>query len=164
MPISHRERGLHWNSKRLDTPSPTPHPYEKNRGITFFWFFWWTCLGNVPPSGDLHGIKKFSQTCSMNMSGKKTTVDGTSKPWNIFPRHVHWTCLGKPPTLSYDPRITDLQDPMWSDGSKRSDLGSYDPSSEPDPERIIKLITCRSRIRIRILFLKVVGAGSGSGS
>ena len=97
MPISHRERGLHWNSKRLDTPSPTPHPYEKNRGITFFWFFWWTCLGNVPPSGDLHGIKKFSQTCSMNMSGKKTTVDGTSKPWNIFPRHVHWTYLGNDP-------------------------------------------------------------------
>ena len=31
---------------------------------------WWTCLGNVPPSGDPHGIKN-------------------------FPRHVQWTCLGK---------------------------------------------------------------------
>ena len=63
------------------------------RGINFL-KFWWTCLGNVPPSGDHHGVKffpgmfnehvweienvwwdletmkYFSQTCSLNMSGK----------------------------------------------------------------------------------------------
>ena len=39
------------------------------RGINYLQI-WWTCLGNVPPSGDPHGIKN-------------------------FPRHVQWTCLGK---------------------------------------------------------------------
>ena len=54
MPISHRERGLYWNSKRLDTPSPTPHPFEKNRGIKILVFL-------------------------MNMSGKCTPLRGP--PW-----------------------------------------------------------------------------------
>ena len=57
---------------------------------------------------------KFSQNL-MNMSGQCTTLRGppwclnfsqtyekktfdvTSKPWNIFPRHIHWTYLGKYP-------------------------------------------------------------------
>ena len=60
MPISHRERGLYWNSKRLDTPSPTPHPFEKNRDIKFFGVFdelvweiflipWWSSEGGTFP-------------------------------------------------------------------------------------------------------------------
>ena len=39
------------------------------RGINYL-KIWWTCLGNVPPAGDPHGITN-------------------------FPRHVQWTCLGK---------------------------------------------------------------------
>ena len=51
MPISHRERGLYWNSKRLDTPSPTPHPFEKNRGIKIFGVFDEHVWEMYPPPG-----------------------------------------------------------------------------------------------------------------
>ena len=51
MPISHRERGLYWNSKRLDTPSPTPHPFEKNRGIKILGIFDEHVWEMYPPPG-----------------------------------------------------------------------------------------------------------------
>ena len=51
MPISDRERGLHWNSKRLDIQSPTPQPFEKNRGIKIFGVFDEHVWEMYPPPG-----------------------------------------------------------------------------------------------------------------
>ena len=70
MPISHRERGLYWNSKRLDTPSPTPHPFEKNGGIIFFGIFDEHVWEMYPPPGT-PWYQKFFLTTSMNISGKR---------------------------------------------------------------------------------------------
>ena len=51
MPISHRESGLYWNSKRLDTSSPTPHTFEKNQGIKIFGVFDEHVWEMYPPPG-----------------------------------------------------------------------------------------------------------------
>ena len=88
-----------WDLKRLDTSAPTPNPFEKKNGKKNR-HFWWTYLGNVPPFGDPPGVKIFPRHVLRNMSAKYTPLGGTSLPWNIFPRHAHWTCLGKVPALA----------------------------------------------------------------
>ena len=87
-----------WVPKRPDTSAPTPNLFEKKKQVKKMVFLM-NMSGKCTPLWGPPWYQKFSQTCSMNMSGKNKTLDGTSKPWNIFPRHVHWTCLGKPPTL-----------------------------------------------------------------
>ena len=64
--------------------------------------FGWTCkwlLGSCRVFAHrkyrVNQCRWFSQTCSMNMSGKFISWFWGPIKRFIFPRHVHWTCLGK---------------------------------------------------------------------
>ena len=81
MPISHRERGLYWNSKRLDTPSPTPHPFEKKSGYNFFLVFLMNMSGKCTP---LRGPPWY-QKIFPDMSGKKKRLMGPRNHEIFFP-------------------------------------------------------------------------------
>ena len=54
--------------------------------------FWATPPPLPPPN--THTVGVISQTCSMNMSGKNISWFWGPIKRLIFPRHVHWTCLG----------------------------------------------------------------------